>query len=996
MGMEGAAIEILHPKVRGLISKLGWNLTPIQEEAIIDLCAGENRLLVAPTGSGKTEAAILPVISRAINENWEGLSILYITPLRALNRDIDRRLSTMLEPLGLTVGLRHGDTTQKERTRQSKNPPNLLVTTPETTQIMMLGSRLRKHLSGVKVIILDEIHDLAGSERGSQLMVGLERIADINPNDIQRIGLSATVGNPNEVANYMANNAQPILGPSPRFTDVLVHKEIPSPEDEIISVKWSVSPNSVAAFRRLANSLRDDYPSLVFVNSRSAAETVSQRLTSIAPEIKIGVHHGSLASETRKEMEDKLRSGDLHGIICTSSLELGIDIGSIKKVHQLQSPRAVDRLLQRMGRAEHHLGGTGRGEILAWELDEISECAVISRRAMSSELEGVEWQTDPGIVAANQFIQLGIERGLVPLQKANEIIENCSIFREWNYEKSINILRVLNDRWLIRLIETPEDSDVTKWPARLWEELAKKSNQNIPEKRPPWDEEQKESDKIRWRKAMVKELPPSLEKGWFSPSGKASKSRTDHISMIPDEISYRVRDAVSRSILGSVDEAFVLSLNNDASDDSLGRARRFVMAGRTWQIVDADPEQEELLVAPIKETGEAPVWSGELPPVPKEVAREVGQLRRSVGITIGAIEDDNSVIAFEEYPLSPSAREVLISTVAEHIEATGVLPDERTITIEERQKTIILNTCAGSKINETLAYLIQAFGSLKEGKMGRTLIDPYRISIQIPGTSSADIIGWLQETPPAAIPSLMRMTIPNGRAVRWRVVQVARRMGVLQKGVDPRKVNLQGLMRRWKGTPVIEEALSKLFHERMDIEATVDLLTEIQNGDIRLLETPPGPLGQSKKSEKDLLLPSWSDKELRDHLEVRLVNERAVLICLNCKNRTRKRVARFTERVDPCSNCSGTMQACSPERMEDMLSGWVESKDPKISDKMTKNAELIRTHGKDAIICMMGRGIAEETATKILRGHVPGEKVRLLRSIHNAELKYASTRRYWS
>jgi ATP-dependent Lhr-like helicase len=299
--MEGAAMQVLHPKVRNLINDLGWNLTPIQEEATIDLCAGKNRLLVAPTGSGKTEAAILPVISRAINENWEGLSILYITPLRALNRDIDRRLSTMLKPLGLTVGLRHGDTTQKDRTKQSKNPPNLLVTTPETTQIMMLGSRLRKHLSGVKVIILDEIHDLAGSERGSQLMVGLERIADINPNNIQRIGLSATVGNPDEVANYMAKNARPIIGPAPRFTDVLVHKEIPSPEDEILSVKWSVSPNSIAAFRRLANSLIEDYPSLVFVNSRSAAETVSQRLAAIAPEIKIGVHHGSLASDTRKK-----------------------------------------------------------------------------------------------------------------------------------------------------------------------------------------------------------------------------------------------------------------------------------------------------------------------------------------------------------------------------------------------------------------------------------------------------------------------------------------------------------------------------------------------------------------------------------------------------------------------------------------------------------------------------------------------------------------------
>ena len=989
-------METLHPDVRNLITQLGWKLTPIQEEAMIDLYNGHDRLLVAPTGSGKTEAAILPVVSRALEEKWEGLSILYITPLRALNRDIDRRLSAMLEPLGLTVGLRHGDTTQKERTKQSKNPPNLLITTPETTQIMLLGSRLRKHLSGVKVIILDEIHDLAGNERGAQLMVGLERIADINKGLFQRIGLSATVGNPKEVANYMSKKAEPILGPAPRFTEVVVHKEKTSAEDEILSVQWSVSPNSIAAFRRLANSLINDSPSLIFVNSRSAAETVAQRLSAIVPEIKIGVHHGSLAAETRKDMEDKLRQGELNGIICTSSLELGIDIGSIKRVHQLQSPRAVDRLLQRMGRAEHHLGGTGRGEILAWEVDEISECAVIARKAMAAELEGIEWQTDPGVVAANQFIQLAIERGVVPLEKANQIIKNCSIFKEWNYKSSIGILRVLNDRWLIRLVENPEDSDVTKWPAKLWEELASRSDQDIPTKRPPWDEEQEDLDKIKWRRGMLKVLPESLKNGWFSPSGKASKSRTEHISMIPDEISYRVRDVVTRSVLGSVDEAFVLSLNNDASDDSLGRARRFVMAGRTWQIVDADPEQEELLVAPIKETGEAPVWSGELPPVPKEVAREVGKLRRSIAITLGAVENDDSVVPFEEYPLSPSAREALIYAVSEHIEATGVLPDEKTVTIEDRQGTIVLNTCAGSKINETLAHLIQAFGSLKDGKMGRTLIDPYRISIQIPGTTSSDIIGWLQDTPPIALPSLMRMTIPNGRAVRWRVVQVARRMGVLQKGVDPRKVNLQGLMRRWKGTPVIEEALSKLFHERMDIDSTVDFLTDIQNGDIMILSTPPGPLGQSIKSEKDLLLPSWSDKELREHLEVRLLNERAVLICLNCKNKTRKRVERFPERIESCSTCSGTMQACSPERMESMLIDWVESRDPKVSGKMTKNAELIRTHGKDAVICMMGRGIAEETATRILRGHVFGERVRLLRSIHNAELKYASTRRYWS
>ena len=173
--MSGESAGSLHPKVGELVSNLGWKLTPIQEASIPDLMKGLDRVLVAPTGSGKTEAAILPLVSRCLEEGWSGLSILYITPLRALNRDIDRRLAEMLEPLGLSVGLRHGDTPQKVRTKQSKSPPNLLVTTPETAQIMLLGSRLRTHLAGVKAVVLDEVHDLASSERGAQLLVGLER-----------------------------------------------------------------------------------------------------------------------------------------------------------------------------------------------------------------------------------------------------------------------------------------------------------------------------------------------------------------------------------------------------------------------------------------------------------------------------------------------------------------------------------------------------------------------------------------------------------------------------------------------------------------------------------------------------------------------------------------------------------------------------------------------------------------------------------------------------
>ncbi len=983
-------MDFLHPKVRDLIDSRNWTLSSIQRLSMKDLVLGHDRVLVSPTGSGKTEAAILPLASRFMNEGWEGLSILYITPLRALNRDIDRRLGEMLEPLGISVGLRHGDTSQKERTKQSKNPPNLLITTPETAQIMLLGSRLRRHLSGLNAVILDEVHDLASSERGAQLLVGLERIAEYCPDSFQRIGLSATVGNPNETAKWLSKDAVPIIGPSPRSTQVVVHREDPTPSDEAESVVWASSPHSVAAHRRLAKSLSEEYPALVFVNSRNAAESVSQRLRSLNENILLGVHHGSLAAETRKKMEDGLRNGELNAIVCTSSLELGIDIGSIKRVHQIQSPRAVDRLLQRMGRAEHVIGGTGRGELLAWETDEVAEGAVIARRAMAGELEGVEWRTNPGIVAANQFLQMSIERGVVPVDLATKIVGRCSIFKDWNRENSVSLLRVLSDRWMLNFVDNPLDSDVTSWPRKLWFELSERTDGDAPSERPSWEIEHSDIDKIRWRNQLIKGLPDILKNGWFSPSGRLGRNRVDHISMIPDELSYRVRDAVGRGVLGSVDEAFVLSLGGE-EDGGKRKSRTFVMAGRTWQIVDADPDQEEILVIPIKDSGEVPVWSGELPPVPMEVAKEVGVLRRSIAVAIGAMEDD--VRDLEDYPLSDEARNHLISTVTEHYDSSGVIPDDRTVTVSESDGAVIVNTCRGSRVNETLGHFLQAMGSLKDGKMGRSTIDPYRVSLQVPSLNPSDVVKLLLETPPSSVPSIMWMTIPNGRAIRWRVVQVARKMGILEKGTDPRKVNLEGLMQRYRGTPVIEESLEKLFHERMDIEGTQDLLKEISNGDVRVFNTPPGRLGRSPRAEMDLLLPAWSDTEIRERLETRLLNERAVLICLNCHGKKRRRVERIVV-VEPCSTCGGTMLACAPERAEKSLMDRIESTEQKISGKVQRNAELVRTHGHDAILCLMGRGIGEETATRILRGPA-GDRIRLLRAIHNAELQYARTRPFW-
>ncbi|MEE2759000.1 MAG: DEAD/DEAH box helicase [Candidatus Thermoplasmatota archaeon] len=992
------------------LKEAGWKATPIQAAAIKPLLGGNDRILVAPTGSGKTEAAVFPLLSQASTQQWGPMSILYVTPLRALNRDIDRRLEKWAKIVGLTVGLRHGDTSQAERNRQSRKPPHLLVTTPETLQIMMTGKRLREHLKNVHAVVIDEIHELAASERGAQLLVGVARVEELARRKIQRIGLSATIGNPTEIAKWISPEfGEAISAPSPRKTEIRITCSKPEDQDEAIALEHNTSPKAMASLRMLARRLKDDAPALIFVNSRSAAETVASRLSTFDKTLDVGIHHGSLSAEMREEMENRLQNGEIHALVCTSSLELGIDVGSVSHVHQIQSPRAVERLLQRVGRADHVLGGTGKGDLIVWEPDEIGESAVIARRAIKGELEGIVWRRMPRNVAANQMVLMTLSEGIIPLAATTSLLKRTSIFNKWNDKDTLALARILDDRWLLRLVENPMTSDPLTWAPSLWRQLAE--GKDVPAERPTVEEVEvtEESDINHWREILRDNLPEHLKHGWTSAGARTRQYMMKHLSMIPDEQRYIVRDSVTRRAIGSVDEAFVLSLN-DSGQETDGLPRRFVIVGRTWEIIEADPEKSELLVAPAGPGGHVPIWSGELPPVPAEIAREVGALRRKVKeLADGSINNHAEEVEridligggqpeteIEDYPLAPDALDILMTAITEHVDAASNLPDERHIDIETRRDAIVVHSCNGSRINETLAHFLQAMASTIEGKMGRVIVDPYRISLQVPGLRGTHVIEWLTETPPEGLPSIMRVTIPNGRQLRWRLVQVCKVMGVLQSGVDPRKVNLSGIIQRYKGTPLMDEALDKLFSERMDIDGAIDLLKAIQSGIVSVEQRSPGRLGVSPRTERDMQLPDWSNIEVRKRLEGRLLNERVLTICLHCQATTRFRVARYSEIEKKCTVCKATMRAVAREGLADELKKWVRSDESKIKNRMMRNAEMVQNRGLDAILCLMGRGVGEDTATRILRANPMGcKRDDLLKSIHDAEIQYARTRRFW-
>ncbi|HEY4675251.1 MAG TPA: DEAD/DEAH box helicase, partial [Candidatus Bathyarchaeia archaeon] len=307
--------------VREALAELGFSEPTLpQVMAIPPILNGENVLLIAPTGTGKTEAVLLPIFSKLIQrETKKGIAVVYVTPLRALNRDLLKRLSFWADRLGISVEVRHGDTELKIRRKQAISPPDMLVTTPETLQAILPGSRMRKHLSNVQWVVIDEVHDLASSKRGVQLAIALERLREITEAEFQRIGLSATVGNPKEVGQFIAGTHRPVRVVEASLSKgYKYHVENPAPTDVDYELagKLATAPEAAARIRRLAELVDSHKSTLIFVNSRGIAEMLGHKFSQLQRS-DIAVHHGSLSKEERVQIEDEFKAGVLKAIICT-------------------------------------------------------------------------------------------------------------------------------------------------------------------------------------------------------------------------------------------------------------------------------------------------------------------------------------------------------------------------------------------------------------------------------------------------------------------------------------------------------------------------------------------------------------------------------------------------------------------------------------------------------------------------------------------------------
>lgn len=945
-----SVFDLLDERIRELLST--HNIaqpTEPQQKAIPAILQGDHVLLIAPTGLGKTESALLPLFhlylkkkESSVGERPEkGISILYITPLRALNRDMLHRTFDWGKHLGISVALRHGDTSDSERAKQARSPPDMLITTPETLQILFTGKRLRHHLGAIRWVVVDEVHELAGDERGAQLAVGLERLLQItrhHGHEFQRIGLSATVGLPDEVASYLGGMEHSQVRPVKVLEiDVTKHidlqVEMPSltENDYHQANRLSIEPISFALLRRCKELIDEHTSTLLFINTRDGAEILASRFHLWHEGLTIGVHHGSLSKHARIEAENDFKNGVLRSLVCTSSLELGIDVGDTDFVIQYNSPREVTRIVQRVGRSGHRVGRTSQGIILATNPEDLSESLVIARRALAGLLEQSLVRKNPLSVLSNQIISLALEYGRITAQITYDILVRSYPFTSLPrsvFESTISQLRNQRSIW----VEDHED--------QLY--LVKRTN----------------------------------SRHYF----------LDNISMIPDEKTYPVIDISTRKSIGTLDESFVLSSGFEGE--------KFILRGRPWMIVKR--EDNELLVSPIKEIGTVPSWVGEDIPVPFEVAQEVGTLRRLV----------SEHTQLSHYPCSQETLMKLTEHIA--LQQQGfIVPDDTTITLDVEDKTMVLNTCFGTKVNETLGRLISAMLAQSIGESVGINSDAYRINFEFPGRIPAERVKEILYTiQPDTLPYLLRTILRNSTYLRWQLVHVARKFGALRKDFDYKAIGMKRLFGLFEQSLIFEEALDKLLWERMDVERTMQVLQKIQQGNIAFHIQGLSPIALAGiETIRGLMVPQRADRSILMALKKRLEEADVTMMCTNCHHAWNTVAGRVSAQPK-CSKC-GAIKIAMVRRYDKRFLPLLSKKhrtteENKEVRRLHKNASLVLSYGKFAVLTLVGRGIGPDTAARILRHYNALEltkseerEIKFLRDILQAELQYAKTRGFW-
>lgn len=941
-GEKRKNVLAINPRLASLLEEEGYkSLNYIQRRAFNLVRIYENLVIVAPTGSGKTEAAFFPILNELLENGGQPIYALYITPLRALNRDIHLRMKDLIERLGYRVEIRHGDTPAKLRRKIAEKPPHFLITTPETLQFLLVGKRIREALRNVGWIVVDELHELMDNKRGSQLTLALQRLKRLARKRARTIALSATISDPDLALKFVSGRG---------FGTVLEWREHKGYSIMIDDIDESPSANDTplppefySRMKRLA-----EYASrggvLIFTNTRDTAELIGRVLRTYFG-LNVRVHHGSLSKEERVEVEELFKRGEIKAVVATSSLELGIDIGHVNLVVQYASPRQAIRLVQRVGRAGHRLGEVSRGIIIPIDLEDAIESAVLARRAERGNLEELRIHEKPLDVLAHQIAGLAMEYGVLETDDLYDLVTRAYPYRELSLGEMEDLLRFMDS------IRT-----------------------------------------IRYFGSKVRRSRRTLEY-YFSAA-----------STIPESLSFDVVDTASRRVIGHLDYSFISMVESEKVIILAGRSwliedidyekNRVLVSEYSGEFGEPPLWTGEMLPVEYKAAREvASVYRRLADSLGDEKA--LSTIRDAYGVPAKIFEKTLKVVrdTIRSLGVMPSDKNLVVETKREGGRTYMILHSflgtrgNNLLALLLSYSLRAFYSCSARYFTDPYRVMIITDCKIDE-KKARTLLlqgiewalnnlssviresNPYMLKlIQVAGR-----IGVLEKKKTAKL---------EQNVIR----QIKHRMGGTPLDVEA----IKEVLVDYFDLEAVRELLEKL--EARHIPLIVREVGELSPLSQLMFDKPMLRSG--------LIASSIPLRKVVEVVKKRLENSRVKLVCLHCGEWSMDVKVSDTKRLRQCPRCGS--RAIAVLRVYDLetleaIKKWkrgekLSREERKLIEKARLSASLYTTYGYRAALVLAGHGVGPTTATKILSFSKDIDT--LVRDVLKAETEFSRTRKYW-
>ena len=793
--------RILNPVVKEWFFSKFKEFSQPQRYAVMDIHSRRNILVSAPTGATKTLTAFLAILNELVDSATKGILedkiyCVYVSPLKALNNDIKKNLLEPLEEieriyggsLGIRVDVRTGDTTTKERATQLKNPPHILITTPESLGIILNSPKFRDKLRNVDWFIADEIHALAENKRGVHLSLSVERLAHLSKH-ITRVGLSATIAPLEEVAKYLvgAGDCRIIDVKFTKKMDLKVISAVP----DLVNI--SAQELHIRLYEKIHSLIQKHSTTLIFTNTRAATERVVDHLKENFPKHyneNIGAHHGSLSAEHRGMLEKNLRDGKLKAVACSTSLELGIDIGHIDLVITLGSPKSVARALQRIGRSGHNLDSITKGRIIVLDRDDLVECSVLLKSAIEKKIDRLSIPTNSLDVLAQH-------------------IYGMAIADVWHEEEMFSVVK---QSYCFRDLQRKDFNDVLSYLAGDYAKL----------------EDRKVYGKI-WR-----------NEGKIGKRGKMARViYMTNIGTIPDQTGIKVK--TGNQVVGTIDEQFL---------ERLRPGDVFVLGGNRY-LFKYSRGMVAQVSASADRPPTVPSWASEMLPLSYDLARDIGRFRNLMEEKFSSGQSKNEIIAFINnfLYLDKNSAEAIYNYFYEQYFYLKHIPSDKKIIIENyhdgSHKKIIFHTLFGRRVNDVLsrAYGYAVTKSLhKDVEIG---LNDNGFYLGVPAKVNIKKAIKLVKSP--ELEKIMENAIENSEILKRRFRHCAGRALMIlrsymgrKKNVGRQQVNsmvlLSAVKRISNDFPILKEARREVLRDLMDISSATEVLNDIETKKIQLVE----------------------------------------------------------------------------------------------------------------------------------------------------------------